>query len=103
MRKTIVRAVVLSAAAFALAGPSLIGAAPMRSYKGQAYNGPARAPKSMSFAALERRATDMGIQPTELKVKYRVAEIEGWDSQGRKVEVKLDPATGQVFRHGFDD
>lgn len=63
----------------------------------------ARQQSSMTFAALERRATALGIRPTELKIKDRLAEIEGWDRDGRKVEVKIDTQSGEVLHREFDD
>ncbi|WP_326525232.1 PepSY domain-containing protein [Sphingomonas sp.] len=87
-------------AAIATGSLLLAGTAPVDSATAQPR---ASAAPSMSFATLEQKAIGMGIRPTELKIGRRVAEIEGRDGQGREVEVKLDPRSGQVLSRKFDD
>lgn len=98
MRTSIARIAAIATGSLILAGTAGIGAAPAR--PGAA---PARPQAAITFAALERRALAMGIRPTELKIKRMTAEIEGRDAQGRKVEVTIDPRSGQVLNREFDD
>lgn len=95
MHKSITRVAAIAIGSMLLAGSGTVSAA----HKGRSQ---ARPPATMTFAALEQRAIAMGIRPTELKIKYRTAEIEGRDANGRKVEIKLDPGTGAVLEREFD-
>lgn len=97
MRKSIVRAAIVTAATLLVAGHA-IGAVPARPDAA-----PAASQPSMTFAALEDRAIALGIRPTELKIKGRTAEIEGYDASGRKVEVTIDPRSGAVLNCELDD
>jgi hypothetical protein len=97
MRKSIIRVAIVAAGTLLVAGHA-IGAAPARSDAA-----PAASQPSMTFAALEDRAIALGIRPTELKIKGRTAEIEGYDASGRKVEVTIDPRSGAVLNRELDD
>lgn len=98
MRKPLTHVPVIATAAILLAGATTIGAA-----SAQSHAGPTDQQSSMSFAALEQHAHKLGIRPSELKIEYGLAEIEGRDADGRKVEVKLDARTGATLRREFDD
>lgn len=95
MYKTIARVAAIATGSLLLAGTVAIATATPRSQ--------GAGPRPMSFAALEQKAIAMGIRPTELKIGYRTAEIDGRDRDGREVEIKLDPRSGEVLRRKFDD
>ena len=46
---------------------------------------------------IERRAKAEGIVVTEIDMKTRLAEVEGYDAQSRKVELVIDRQTGEVL------
>lgn len=98
MRKPLARVPVIATAAVLLAGVTAIGAASAHPDAGSTDGRPA-----MSFATLEQHALKLGIRPSELKIEYGLAEIEGRDADGRKVEIKLDARTGATLRREFDD
>ena len=57
----------------------------------------------MDIPALQARSIALGIRPTELEVKGTIAEIEGLDAKGRKVELTIDRRTGKVLHREFDN
>ena len=58
---------------------------------------PAKPAVPMQLPAIQARAIALGIQPTEFEIKGMIAEVEGTDAQGRKVELVLDRRTGEVL------
>lgn len=67
---------------------------------GQASAQTARASSAglLSIAEIERRATAEGLVVTEIEVENRLAEVEGRDSQQRKVKLVIDRRTGEVLQ-----
>ncbi|MBN8791661.1 MAG: PepSY domain-containing protein [Stenotrophomonas nitritireducens] len=58
---------------------------------------PAANPGLLGIAELERRATGEGLTVTEIEAKDRLAEVEGYDAQSRKVKLVIDRKTGEVL------
>ncbi len=52
-------------------------------------------------AAVSRFAETQGLTIRRLKIDDGCYEIDGWDSEGRRVEITLDPATLAVV--GMED
>ncbi|WP_037546045.1 PepSY domain-containing protein, partial [Stappia stellulata] len=53
--------------------------------------------------AVESMAETKGWSVRRIKIDDGCYEIKGRDTQGRKIEVKLDPATLDVVEFEFDD
>jgi len=49
------------------------------------------------MAELEQRGVSEGITMTEIETKQRLAEVEGYDAQSRKVKLVVDRQTGEVL------
>lgn len=60
-------------------------------------------PATISLADLERVVQNQGIQVKEMKVRDLLLKVEGYDAQGRKVELMLDRRNGEVLSRQFDD
>jgi hypothetical protein len=54
-------------------------------------------PDLLSLGDLEQRMVAQGITIKEIELKQLVAEIEGKDAQGRKVELVVDRRSGEVL------
>lgn len=55
---------------------------------------------NIGSADLEQRARAQGITTVkEIEFEGRLAEVEGRDAQGRKVEIVFDRSTGEVLSH----
>ncbi|MBE2293285.1 MAG: PepSY domain-containing protein [Xanthomonadaceae bacterium] len=78
---------------------AVAGSAAMDTAMAQA--APARteaAPRTLSLDQIERIASkEIGGQVVELEVEGLTVEAEGYDAQGRKVEVLLDRRDGSVL------
>ncbi|MBC9033725.1 PepSY domain-containing protein [Sphingomonas sp. JC676] len=93
-----VRVAAITVAPLLIAAPGATGAAAHPNRTAQLAQ-----PAPITFAGLERRAIARGLRPTELKIKAHTAKIEGRDSQGREVEIRLDLRTGEVLHRELDD
>ena len=51
----------------------------------------------LSLGEIESRLTAQGITIREIELRDRVAEVEGRDTQGRKVELLIDRRTGEIL------
>jgi len=59
---------------------------------------PATTPSNwLGMAELEKRGISEGITVTEIEAKQRLAEVEGYDAQSRKVKLVIDRQTGEVL------
>lgn len=56
----------------------------------------------LSLGEIESRLAAQGITIRELEVEDRVVEVEGRDSQGRKVELLIDRKTGEILSNKPD-
>ncbi|RZA10809.1 MAG: PepSY domain-containing protein [Proteobacteria bacterium] len=52
----------------------------------------------LSIGEVERRATAAGLAVTEIELEDRLAEVEGRDSQQRKVKLVIDRHTGEILQ-----
>lgn len=57
----------------------------------------------LSVADIESRLTSQGIKVKEIEVRDLLAEVEGYDAQGREVELVLDRRSGELLSHKYDD
>lgn len=57
----------------------------------------------MGIEAAIARANELGYKPTAIETDDGCYEIEARDRDGRKVEVYLHPASGEVLRVKEDD
>jgi hypothetical protein len=64
---------------------------------------PANNQASLTLTEIEQILQREGIRVTELEVKDRVVEAEGYDAQNREVEVLVDRRSGEVLSRKFDD
>ena len=53
--------------------------------------------------AVQRLAEEQGMTVRRIKIDDGCYQINGRDSSGREVEIKLDPATLQVINVEYDD
>jgi len=59
---------------------------------------PAPAPSNwLGMAELERIGSNEGFTVTEIETKQRLAEVEGYDAQQRKVKLLVDRQTGEIL------
>lgn len=98
-RKILVAAVVTLAgvagvSAWAQTSPSSGGPAE------KAVNVPANV---LSIGEIENRLTAQGIKVKEVEVRDLLAEVEGYDAQGREVEIVIDRRSGETLSHKYDD
>lgn len=56
----------------------------------------------LSVSEIESRLAAQGIKVKEIKVRDLLAEVEGYDAQGREIEVVLDRRTGEMLSHEYD-
>lgn len=66
----------------------------------QAVNVPANV---LSIGEIESRLTAQGIKVKEIEVRDLLAEVEGYDAQGREVEIVIDRRSGETLSHKYDD
>jgi hypothetical protein len=58
---------------------------------------------ALSVGDIESRLTAQGIKVKEIEVRDLLAEVEGWDAQGREVELVIDRRSGELLAHKYDD
>lgn len=56
----------------------------------------------LSVGDIESRLTAQGIKVKEIEVRDLIAEVEGYDAQGREVELVIDRRSGETLSHKFD-
>ena len=57
----------------------------------------------LSIGEIESRLTAQGIKVKEIEVRDLLAEVEGYDAQGREVEIVIDRRSGETLSHKYDD
>jgi hypothetical protein len=57
----------------------------------------------LSVGDIESRLTAQGIKVKEVEIRDLIAEVEGYDPQGREVELVIDRRNGETLAHKFDD
>lgn len=58
---------------------------------------------ALSAGEIESRLTAQGIRVKEIKIRDLLAKVEGYDAQGREIEVVIDRRSGEMLSHEFDD
>lgn len=59
--------------------------------------------KLLGLGEIEARLATQGIKIKEIEVRDKVLEVEGYDAQGRKIELIVDRRTAEILSHRFDD
>nr|WP_298724550.1 PepSY domain-containing protein [uncultured Steroidobacter sp.] len=57
----------------------------------------------LSVSEIESRLGAQGIKVKEIEVRDLIAEVEGYDAQGREVEMVIDRRSGEMLSHEYDD
>jgi hypothetical protein len=58
---------------------------------------------ALSVGEIESRLTAQGIKVKEIEVRDLLAEVEGYDAQGREIEMVIDRRNGETLSHKYDD
>jgi multidrug efflux pump subunit AcrA (membrane-fusion protein) len=58
---------------------------------------------ALSVGDIESRLSAQGIKVKEVEIRDLIAEVEGYDAQGREVELVIDRRSGEMLTHKFDD
>jgi hypothetical protein len=56
----------------------------------------------LSVGDIESRLAAQGIKVKEIEVRDLLAEVEGWDAQGREIELTIDRRNGETLAHEYD-
>lgn len=62
----------------------------------------AAADNLLSMSDIESRLSAQGIKVREVEVRNVVLEVEGYDADGREVELLVDRRNGEILSHQFD-
>jgi len=57
----------------------------------------------LSLGEIETRLATQGVKIKEIEVRDKVLEIEGYDAQGREIELVVDRRTAEILSRRFDD
>jgi len=57
----------------------------------------------LSVGDIESRLGAQGIKVKEVEIRDLIAEVEGYDAQGREVELVIDRRNGETLAHEYDD
>jgi hypothetical protein len=57
----------------------------------------------LSLGEIESRLAAEGIKIKEIEVRDLLLEIEGYDAQGREIDLVIDRRTGETLSHKFDN
>lgn len=58
---------------------------------------------ALSVGEIESRLSAQGIKVKEIEIRDLLAEVEGYDAQGREVELVIDRRSGETLSHEYDD
>lgn len=58
---------------------------------------------ALSVGDIESRLSAQGIKVKEIEVRDLIAEVEGYDPQGREVELVVDRRSGETLARKFED
>jgi hypothetical protein len=58
---------------------------------------------ALSVGEIESRLSAQGIKVKEIEIHDLLAEVEGYDAQGREVEMVIDRRSGETLSHKYDD
>jgi hypothetical protein len=83
---------------------SLAGAAGTSAWAQNAQEPVVKVPANvLSVGEIESRLSAQGIKVKEIEVRDLLAEVEGYDAQGREVELVIDRRSGEILSHEYDD
>jgi len=51
---------------------------------------------------IESRLTAQGIKVKEIEIRDLLAKVEGFDAQGREIELVIDRRNGETLSHEYD-
>jgi len=57
----------------------------------------------LSLGEIEARLAAQGVKIKDIEVRDKVLEIEGYDEQGREIELVVDRRTAEILSRRFDD
>jgi len=101
---SISRAALLAAVLATVGGLGLVHAQSQAQTPSQTPSTSATAPgQLLSLGEIETRLSSQGIKIKEIEVRDKVLEIEGYDSQGREIELVVDRRTAEILSQRFDD
>lgn len=58
---------------------------------------------ALSAGEIESRLSAQGIKVKEIEIHDLIAEVDGYDAQGREVDLVIDRRNGELLAHRFDD
>lgn len=58
---------------------------------------------ALSVGDIESRLSAQGIKVKEIEIRDLIAEVEGYDPQGREVELVIDRRSGETLARKFDN
>ena len=58
---------------------------------------------ALSVSDIESRLTAKGFKVKEIEIRDLIAEVEGYDAEGREVELIVDRRNGETLSHEYDD
>lgn len=90
----------LFAAVASLAAVAGVAYAQTQAAQEQVVQVPANA---LSAGEIESRLTAQGIKVKEIEMKDLIAEVDGYDAQGREIDLIIDRRNGETLSHRFDD
>jgi hypothetical protein len=82
-----------------LGGAASAQTAPEKSASPEVVNVPANV---LGVGEIESRLSAQGIKVKEIEIRDLLAEVEGYDAQGREIEVMVDRRSGEILSHKFD-
>ena len=68
-----------------------------------ATSAPATAGKLLGLTEIESRLTAQGIRVKEMEVHDKVLEVDGFDAQGREIDLIVDRRNGEILSRKFDN
>lgn len=90
----------LLAAVASLAAVAGVAYAQTQAAQEQVVQVPANA---LSAGEIESRLTAQGIKVKEIEMKDLIAEVDGYDAQGREIDLIIDRRNGETLSHRLDD
>ena len=63
---------------------------------------PAATPKLLGLTEIESQLAAQGIRVKEMEVHDKVLEVEGYDAQGREIDLIVDRRSGEILSRKLD-
>lgn len=97
------RAAAVAAVLIAAAGLGVASAQTAPVEKPAAKSAAATPVKLLSLSEIESRLSAEGIKVREVEVRDLLLEVEGYDADGREIEVMVDRRSGEILSRRFDE